>query len=106
MVIILHFPAGDISEAISAVRVEYFAAASVLACSRWFHFVHHFSQTRRPLQQMNRAALELAHGDFTTRVPVTSQDEVGQLATSFNFMVDKLGGVGRNEAGISGECLT
>ena len=41
-----------------------------------------------PLQQMNRAALELAHGDFTTRVPVTSQDEVGQLATSFNFMVD------------------
>jgi signal transduction histidine kinase len=31
-----------------------------------------------------------ATGDFTTKVPVTSGDEVGELAQAFNFMVEQL----------------
>ncbi|SDN84297.1 Signal transduction histidine kinase [Paenibacillus sp. yr247] len=90
LVIILHFPAGDISEAISAVRVNIMVPLlfSLLAVAFILFIISR--KLAGPLQQMNRAALELAHGDFTTRVPVTSQDEVGQLATSFNFMVEQL----------------
>ena len=90
LVIILHIPAGDISEVISAVRVNILVPLLFSLLAVGFILFIISRKLAGPLQQMNRAALELAHGDFTTRVPVTSQDEVGQLATSFNFMVEKL----------------
>ncbi|MEC0228327.1 sensor histidine kinase [Paenibacillus alba] len=92
MVIILHFPAGDISEAISAVRVNIMVPLLFSLLAVGFILFIISRKLAGPLQQMNRAALELAHGDFTTRVPITSQDEVGQLAASFNFMVEQLEG--------------
>jgi len=90
IVVILHFPAGDISEAISAVRVNILLPLlfSLLAVGAILYILSR--KLAGPLQQMNRAALELAGGDFTTRVPITSHDEVGQLAASFNFMVEQL----------------
>lgn len=90
MVIILHFPAGDISEAISAVRVNILVPLLFSLVAVGFILFIISRKLAGPLQQMNRAALELAHGDFTTRVPVNSKDEVGQLAASFNFMVEQL----------------
>ena len=90
MVIILHFPAGDIREVISAVRLNIMLPLLFSLIAVGFILFIVSRKLAGPLQQMNRAALELAHGDFKTRVPVTSQDEVGQLARSFNFMVEKL----------------
>ncbi|MDD6396558.1 MAG: HAMP domain-containing sensor histidine kinase [Firmicutes bacterium] len=47
-------------------------------------------QQVRPLRQMARAAGKFAEGDFSVRVPVTSENEVGQLAVAFNEMATKL----------------
>lgn len=44
----------------------------------------------KPLRQMSAAAKSFGDGDFSVRVPVTSQDEIGQLAISFNNMADSL----------------
>ena len=44
----------------------------------------------KPLRQMSAAAKSFGSGDFSVRVPVTSQDEIGQLAMSFNNMADSL----------------
>ncbi|MGN0478874.1 MAG: ATP-binding protein [Hominenteromicrobium sp.] len=44
----------------------------------------------KPLRQMSAAAKSLGNGDFSVRVPVTSSDEIGQLALSFNNMADSL----------------
>jgi signal transduction histidine kinase len=44
----------------------------------------------RPLHVLAGAADTIARGDFATRVPVGSRDEVGALATSFNAMVESL----------------
>lgn len=44
----------------------------------------------KPLRQMSAAARSFGNGDFSVRVPVTSHDEVGQLAASFNNMADSL----------------
>lgn len=44
----------------------------------------------RPLKQMSNAAKKFATGDFSTRVPVTTEDELGELATAFNYMADSL----------------
>jgi signal transduction histidine kinase len=90
IVVFLQVPAGDISEAISAVRLNILVPLlfSLLAVGVILYIISR--KLAKPLQQMNRAALELASGDFSTRVPVTTLDEVGQLASSFNFMVDQL----------------
>lgn len=42
------------------------------------------------LSRVNEAAQTLTRGDFGSRVPVESEDEVGVLAASFNSMADAL----------------
>ncbi|MFQ5882192.1 MAG: HAMP domain-containing protein [Candidatus Methylomirabilales bacterium] len=43
-----------------------------------------------PIRRLASATLEVARGDFQKRVPVTSQDEIGQLSHAFNAMAEKL----------------
>ncbi|GAB6138471.1 sensor histidine kinase [Halanaerobaculum tunisiense] len=59
------------------------ALASVLS----FTLSKRFS---RPLQKMKEIAVRMAHGNFSQRVEINSNDEIGQLATSFNYLADKL----------------
>lgn len=44
----------------------------------------------RPLKNMSEAAKAMAKGDFSKRIPVTSDDEIGELAVSFNMMTNSL----------------
>lgn len=44
----------------------------------------------KPIGEINRAARNIASGNFDKRVAVTSTDEIGQLASSFNFMADSI----------------
>ena len=39
---------------------------------------------------MSEAAKAMAKGDFSKRIPVTSDDEIGELAVSFNMMTNSL----------------
>ncbi|WP_127583513.1 sensor histidine kinase [Paenibacillus koleovorans] len=89
-VLFLHTPAEEISEAVQAVRWNIVVPLmfSLLAVG-----VILFTLSRRlagPLRQMNATALAMAEGDFSKRVQIISGDEIGQLASSFNFMVDQL----------------
>ena len=43
-----------------------------------------------PLMDMNRAAKEIAGGNFEKRVEIKSDNEMGQLAESFNHMAESL----------------
>ena len=45
-----------------------------------------------PITRLNAAAASLAQGDLTQRVDVVRQDELGDLATSFNRMAGQLQG--------------
>ncbi|MBU1106733.1 MAG: diguanylate cyclase [Candidatus Riflebacteria bacterium] len=45
-----------------------------------------------PILQLTLGANELAAGKFDVRIDVRNTDEVGQLATNFNFMADSLAG--------------
>ncbi len=44
----------------------------------------------RPVRRMRRAAARIEHGEQGMRLPVTSSDELGQLAESFNRMAAAL----------------
>ena len=44
----------------------------------------------RPLKLMSEAAKAMAKGDFSRRIPVTGDDEIGELAASFNAMTNSL----------------
>ncbi len=44
----------------------------------------------RPVEQLTRAAGEMARGNMDCRVPAVSRDELGRLARTFNDMADNL----------------
>lgn len=49
-----------------------------------------FSRITRPLNQLNKAAELIARGEYGSRVPIVSTDEIGELARTFNRMGDQL----------------
>lgn len=70
-------------------KIFFFAAIATFAIV--FCMVGFFTYNMvRPLRQMADAAKSFGAGDFSSRVPVTSQDEIGQLSIAFNNMADSL----------------
>jgi len=52
---------------------------------RWFE-----GQLTEPVTNISRIAMNIAKGDFSQKVEITSNDALGELGQSFNKMVDKL----------------
>src|SRR5205085_157958 len=48
------------------------------------------ARVTRPVKQLASAAHQVADGDWNTQVPVSSNDELGQLAESFNQMTRQM----------------
>ncbi|RKQ18396.1 HAMP domain-containing protein [Lysinibacillus endophyticus] len=46
-----------------------------------------------PIHSLNRAAEKIAEGDFTEKITLRSNDEIGKLGNSFNSMVNTLNGI-------------
>lgn len=71
------------------LRVFLFSAIAafiVAFCAVWL-----FSYNLvRPLRNMAAAARAFGEGNFSIRVPVTGQDEIGELAVAFNNMASSL----------------
>ncbi|GAA4870468.1 sensor histidine kinase ResE [Paenibacillus vulneris] len=44
----------------------------------------------QPLQQLKKAADLISHGEYGTRVPISSDDEIGELSKTFNRMGEEL----------------
>ena len=44
----------------------------------------------RPMTDMRKQAMELANGNFSRKVKVYGEDEIGQLAITFNYLTEKL----------------
>ena len=44
----------------------------------------------RPLAQLQQAAMQIARGDFSQRLPESRQDEIGDVARAFNYMTGQV----------------
>lgn len=74
-----------------------FALASV--ASVLFGFLMVYIQSKKisaPIARINNAAQRIAAGHFDERIEVTSADEVGMLASTFNFMASSIERADRN----------
>ena len=62
--------------------VVYALCGLLLVCyKRWVH---------TPMQQIIKGASEYANNNLTYRIPVKSEDEMGYLAKTLNYMADKI----------------
>lgn len=66
-------------------KLIYIGAGIAILLTTFFAF---FLSTRigAPLRRMRSAVLQISSGNFDTRVPVVTRDEVGDLAIAFNKM--------------------
>jgi two-component system sensor histidine kinase ResE len=88
--IFLHAPLTGIAGTISQVRVLIVYVALLATFLSMLVGFYMSKSISHPLQQMNRAALEVAGGNYQQQVEVSSSDEVGQLAQTFNYMSSTL----------------
>lgn len=66
-----------------------FAGLSLMIVVAILYFIS--ERMFRPLTQMSQAVAAYADGDFSMRIDVRHDDELGELGTAFNNMADSLG---------------
>lgn len=88
---IMNSPLYGITSALKRVYVViWFSALFAVLIST---FVIYFLSQRiltKPLYEINKTARAISNGEFEKRVSISSKDEVGELAQSFNSMADAL----------------
>ncbi len=79
-----------IKEMISTVSKLYLISAIIpLMVMCIVIYVITYKMTK-PLKLMSEAARAMSKGDFSRRIPVTSDDEIGELSAAFNMMTNNL----------------
>ena len=80
----------DVDNAVDAVQRQLLLATGLaLGISLLLGYMASFFIARR-LKRIERSAEAIAGGDLSAKVPETVEDEIGQLADTFNVMADRL----------------
>jgi signal transduction histidine kinase len=80
----------DVDNAVQAVQRQLlFATLLALGISLLLGYMASYFIARR-LKRIERSAELIAGGDLSAKVPETVEDEIGQLADTFNVMADRL----------------
>jgi signal transduction histidine kinase len=80
----------DVDNAVNAVQRQLlFATLLALATSLLLGYMASYFIARR-IRRIERSAELIAGGDLSAKVPETVEDEIGQLADTFNVMADRL----------------
>jgi two-component system sensor histidine kinase VicK len=83
-------PLKDVDNAVAAVQRQLlFATLLALGISLILGYMASYFIARR-LKRIERSAELIAGGDLTAAVPETVEDEIGQLADTFNVMAERL----------------
>lgn len=83
-------PVSDVRGLLSTITKLYFISAIIPIIIMFFGIYAMTYRLTKPLKQMSVASRAMARGDFSKRIPVTTDDEIGELAASFNMMTNSL----------------
>lgn len=83
-------PAPPVSNLLSTVTRLFFISALIPLVLMFICIYVMTYRLTKPLKLMSKAAHALSRGDFSKRIPVMSDDEIGELAVSFNMMTNSL----------------
>ncbi len=88
--VLLISPLRDVDNAVAAVQRQLlFATLLALGISLILGYLASYFIARR-LKRIERSAELIAGGDLSAKVPETVEDEIGQLADTFNVMAERL----------------
>ena len=89
-VAVLSTPLADVDDTVALIRRQILIAGSIALLAAltagWLAARAHAKR----LNRLEGAAQKVAEGDFSMRIPDEGQDEVGQLASTFNEMQQRL----------------
>ena len=89
-VVVLSTPLGDVDDTVALIRRQILIAGGIALIAAlaagWLAARAHAKR----LGRLEAAAEKVAEGDFSTPIPDEGQDEVGQLASTFNEMQQRL----------------
>ncbi len=83
-------PASDLTEFYGELFKLYAFGAIIPIVVLFFALYFITYRWAKPLKLMSEASRAMAKGDFSRRIPVLSNDEIGQLSQSFNSMTNSL----------------
>lgn len=88
--VVLYESLTAVTETIKGTKslILYAAGLGILLTTIFAFFLS--TRITRPLLQMKEAADQIAKGDFKTRVTIRSNDEIGELSSTLNYMAGKL----------------
>lgn len=86
----LSLPLTEVNENISNLhKIIILATAIALVIASIISLIISLTITR-PLQEMTKVSQKISKGDFSKKLKILSQDEIGQLADSLNLMSEEL----------------
>lgn len=83
-------PVSSIRMLMYTITRLYILSAAIPLVIMFFALYAMTYKMTKPLKKMSEAARAMAKGDFSKRIPVTGDDEIGELAVSFNRMTNSL----------------
>lgn len=88
--VVIHLPMSVVTQNQNQIlNIIYTTSAIVFGLSLIILIVFHLT-VFRPLKKLNTGATEIAGGNYKARIDVQSNDEMGQLAGSINFMAEEM----------------
>lgn len=79
-----------VSTLLSAIVKLYLISAVIPILLMFISIYTMTYRVTKPLKSMSEASKAMARGDFSRRIPVMSDDEIGELSISFNMMTNNL----------------
>lgn len=73
------------------ILILFFVSAMVIIVAAFALIYRQAVKVSASISRINSAVLDIAAGNFDERLAVSGQDELSQLASSFNFMASSLG---------------
>ena len=87
---LIELNARDVLKPIDVLEGNLLGVALIVAISTLLLLFFPVQFVIRPLGELQRVAFRIKEGDFSARVDIDSEDEIGNLAKSFNLMAEAI----------------